>query len=1015
MYTNYIMSENTEQSVKKLFKKLYENTSSYTIKFNKKLTPEDFLTYTTKYYNQNEDRRIIIAVGHFYYTLSIDNIIRIRNAISNNYMYNQAAGYTFSDSEFIDKIRISASKINIRSYMPIGDFNILNQGQFFKYYVKDKFIYNFLNMRRYGIHLKYDKNDLIDNCLIEALEATDIIYQHELDTLKRSVKCRSVPLKCIKKFAIDYNLYIEIKSVNILNPKLDKVIKYGDKESKRQIKLGLIDEHYFIHEKINITNYSLKNYSNLKDRKKWNEFESKNDRNKKKMIDSVKMFKVLLKNKEKMLKDILLTDDIYKTQYFDKVEKIKDLGYEFKCVKPVEKRKSNKTKGKKPIVFFDCETCTEGEAHELYLICAVFYDGNGKLTRQGIYNSPSSFINDIKIDSVVIAHNLGYDFRFIVSAKELTVFNIIDKGNKIMKVDCINNHTKIKLFFKDSAFLITAKLSDFPKMFDVKGEKEIIPYGCYTSKTIKLNDLKIKEAIEQIKKEKSMLSESTINELIEQFKLNIKEKKLQSKRKGYFYHMKYSEFYCMRDCEILAQGYYKFRRWMIEITELDINDYISIPSIADNYLINNGCYDDVYEVSSHVREFIQSSIVGGRCMTNSNKKYHIKERLQDFDACSLYPSACYRMPGFLKGMPKLIDQDMTYEDIKKFDGYFVEVKFNRITRKYLDFPLLSVIDSNGSRKFTNEIKDEVFVLGKTYLEDVIKFHHMKDTDFEIIRGYFFNEGFNNGIQNKIKFLYDQRIIKKKEGNKIESIYKLLMNSIYGKTIMKPIDVSNKVIRGEADCLKHVYRNNNFVKYFIEIGGDKYMVKKIKPIHDHFSRPHVGSEILSYSKRIMNEVMTIAQDNNIKIYYQDTDSMHIQENGVDKLVKLFKKEYGRELNGDYLGQFHTDFSAPCDKGSDISSVESYFLGKKCYIDKLEFIKDGVLTHDYHIRLKGIPSDSIKCLGEPMDTYKTLSKGDVIEFDLLKSGCKFEFTKDFKIHSKADFKRKVSFNRTEIFKK
>jgi hypothetical protein len=38
--------------------------------------------------------------------------------------------------------------------------------------------------------------------------------------------------------------------------------------------------------------------------------------------------------------------------------------------------------------------------------------------------------------------------------------------------------------------------------------------------------------------------------------------------------------------------------------------------------------------------------------------------------------------------------------------------------------------------------------------------------------------------------------------------------------------------------------------------------------------YIGAFILSMSKRIMSEVMCLAEDNGIEIYYQDTDSMHI---------------------------------------------------------------------------------------------------------------------------------------------
>ena len=55
-----------------------------------------------------------------------------------------------------------------------------------------------------------------------------------------------------------------------------------------------------------------------------------------------------------------------------------------------------------------------------------------------------------------------------------------------------------------------------------------------------------------------------------------------------------------------------------------------------------------------------------------------------------------------------------------------------------------------------------------------------------------------------------------------------------------------------------------------------MVKTHKTIDDHFVPIQAGIEVLSWSKRIMNEVMCLAEDLGIDIYYEDTDSMHLPE-------------------------------------------------------------------------------------------------------------------------------------------
>ena len=111
----------------------------------------------------------------------------------------------------------------------------------------------------------------------------------------------------------------------------------------------------------------------------------------------------------------------------------------------------------------------------------------------------------------------------------------------------------------------------------------------------------------------------------------------------------------------------------------------------------------------------------------------------------------------------------------------------------------------------------------------------------------------------------------------------------------------------------------------------------------------------------------------------------------------------------MGQFHSDFTS--DKlVKDIKSIESYFLGKKCYIDKLQGInKDGNIDYDYHIRMKGVSNDAILNNGDVFETYKKLYHGEEIIFDLTCNGNKkiFRHTKDYDIETIEQFKRAISF--------
>ena len=108
---------------------------------------------------------------------------------------------------------------------------------------------------------------------------------------------------------------------------------------------------------------------------------------------------------------------------------------------------------------------------------------------------------------------------------------------------------------------------------------------------------------------------------------------------------------------------------------------------------------------------------------------------------------------------------------------------------------------------------------------------------------------------------------------------------------------------------------------------------------------------------MNKVMCLADDNNITCYYQDTDSIHMNEDEVQPLAELFEKKYNKQLIGKQMGQFHNGF---CLEGmKDIRSVGLITLGKKSYIDKLQGTdKNGATQHTCHIRLKGISPATIE---------------------------------------------------------
>ena len=66
---------------------------------------------------------------------------------------------------------------------------------------------------------------------------------------------------------------------------------------------------------------------------------------------------------------------------------------------------------------------------------------------------------------------------------------------------------------------------------------------------------------------------------------------------------------------------------------------------------------------------------------------------------------------------------------------------------------------------------------------------------------------------------------------------------------------------------------------------KFYIKKVKPILSHYKYVHCGVETLDMSKRTMNKVFSCADDCELKTYYQDTDSSHLNYDDVPKVVKI----------------------------------------------------------------------------------------------------------------------------------
>lgn len=483
----------------------------------------------------------------------------------------------------------------------------------------------------------------------------------------------------------------------------------------------------------------------------------------------------------------------------------------------------------------------------------------------------------------------------------------------------------------------------------------------------------------------------------------------------------YAHYYCLKDVEVLKLGYQQFRKDIfalcedLEIEPLDINHYKTLARLANEILTKANCYTGVYKSSGVARAFLQKAVVGGRTMTCENQKQkQVAEgtKIADFDGVSLYPSSMSRIEGFVKGKPKVIT-NTSLEHCMSQDFFVADVKIKSVG-KNLKFPLQSKVDEDKKvRYFRNDLEGEILRMDKTALQDFIKY---QKADVEIIKGFYYDEGFNNTVNKVITKIFNQRLKYKKLGNPIQNVYKLVMNSSYGYSMLKPVETELKIVpKNEKE--NHMIKYFNYIKQMTPSDDKKtYRVEHYKSIEDHYNNVVCGIQILSMAKRIMNEVMVTAENENIMMYYTDTDSIHIDEDKLPILQKSYEEIYKRPLVGKQLGQFHTDFDlGDC---NNVYSEGLIALGKKCYIDMLVGEKpDGTIERGYHVRMKGVSNGAIlNCAKESElkleEIYDGLYDGETYKFDLLKDEDgdpmpKFKFNKNYTIQNETDFIRTISF--------
>ena len=927
-----------------------------------------------------------------------------------------------SDTPIEIEETVHVSGFGIRVY-PFNNIKTYENraGSFFNYIAK-KDIPSILReqLKRYQvftslINEKGDrKEELEDSCFVYALKMARQIPESILNKIRLKIRNRYLPIKCIEEICNEFKICLIIHYINDernrqISLKNKKYIGVNQTEASYCIEMNLFKKHYFIEEATSISCYYLKHIETEDEKNIMKEYDIQHNcyRKARAFCRSSDLIRTLFdKNYFEPITYghyMVLNTEFHKFQDSDSIDY--DLHYEDDyCCKLIAKSEDKKEKNRK-IYFADFESDVSGEVHRPFLCILQNIEGTETMSfREG--SCGKDMLNYLPNHSITYFHNLAYDIRMFA---HYGIFKSIIKGTRCLSASVSwENKT---LFFKDSLALFNCKLSQLPMMFGLTGiEKELFPYKYYTYSQLAESEI--------LTEDDEVISVGVISDAgkfedhpwgeseYAQFKLNI-EKIGARLDDNHFDMYKYAEFYCTQDVRILRESFNIFRKGFQTDFKIDVLNFISISSLA-NEVFKQNVYipnHNLFKLGGHVRHFCSKAVYGGRCMCAYNKKWHTQAKLCDYDAVSLYPSAMARL-WTVEGKPQVIESDqLNMEFLSKQTAYIVQIKITKV-KKHYPFPLI-VQKKDGLNLNDDNITDPVMmIVDNIYLEDLINFQKI---EFELIKGYYWNGKKDIRIQEEIKKIFNKRVEYKKQKNPLQQLYKLIMNSCYGKTIEKPVDKELVYVKGEENINKFIKKNYNSITEIIEIKDSVIdAIKQVVPIDKHFNFSLLDIQVLSMSKRIMNEVMCLAYDIGCKIYYQDTDSMHIVKEDLERLEQAFEEKYHRPLKGTNLGQFHTDFASFTGREDVQHAIESIFLMKKMYIDKL-LMSDGSV--EYMFRGKGLTTNSILALaeekynGDLMSLYEDLFDGNNLTFDLTKGQPCFRMNKNFTVLNINSFKRMI----------
>ena len=319
--------------------------------------------------------------------------------------------------------------------------------------------------------------------------------------------------------------------------------------------------------------------------------------------------------------------------------------------------------------------------------------------------------------------------------------------------------------------------------------------------------------------------------------------------------------YLKQDILLLGGVMQKAQEIYWKLFKVDIESKITISSLA-LYIYRLKYYDasncPIYIPNKNEDSFIRRAYYGGH--TDSYKPYG--ENLYYYDVNSLYPFVMMEFP--MPGGEPVWNSNLNDKDLDSIFG-FIEAYV--VCPKTIKKPFLPYRDKNNTLIFpTGEF------VGVFYSEEL---KYAKSIGYTVIpiSGYLFEKMEKSPFREFVSSLYESRLEAKKEGNDAFAyVYKILMNSLYGRFGINPKSTTTDVVDEERQ--KELMRLNEFIFSYL-LTDNTYVVSYHSNTGtdlDYWNPPKNSAVQLAAAITASARIYMYPYISREDCYYTDTDSV-----------------------------------------------------------------------------------------------------------------------------------------------